>query len=63
MANEFTNMATAVIWYSELALRAIEEPHPAREWLENILNQTVQLARLVSKLMALKQRAQCGEQA
>lgn len=41
--HEFTNMVTTVIGYSELALHAIEDSHPAREWLEKIRSQTKQL--------------------
>ena len=56
-------MATAVIGYSELALHAIEESHPACEWVEKIRKQTTKLAHLATKVMALKQKAQRGEQA
>lgn len=63
LVHEFTNMVTAVIGYSELALHTIEDSHPAREWLEKIRSQTKQLASLVRKLMDLKQRSQRGEQA
>ncbi len=31
LIHEFTNMVTAVIGYSELALHAIEDSHPARQ--------------------------------
>jgi len=61
--HDFTNMATAVIGYSELALHAIEESHPACEWVEKIRKQTTKLAHLATKVMALKQKAQRGEQA
>lgn len=63
LVHEFTNMVTAVIGYSELALHAIEDSHPAREWLEKIRSQTKQLASLVRKFMDLRQKSQRGEQA
>ena len=50
LVHEFTNMVTAVIGYSELALHAIEDSHPAREWLEKIRSQTKQLASLGASL-------------
>lgn len=55
LIHEFTNMVTAVIGYSELALHAIEDSHPAREWLEKIRKHTKELGTLLNKLMALKQ--------
>ncbi len=63
LVHEFTDMVTAVIGYSELALHAIEDSHPAREWLEKIRSQTKQLASLVRKFMDLRQKSQRGEQA
>lgn len=62
LVHEFTNMVTAVIGYSELALHVIEDAHPAREWLEKIRSQTKQLASLVRKFMDLRQKSQRGEQ-
>jgi signal transduction histidine kinase len=59
--HEFTNMPTAVIGYSELALHAIEDSHPAREWLEKIRRHTRELGALLHKLIALKQSKR-GEQ-
>jgi hypothetical protein len=53
--HEFTNMVTAVIGYSELALHAIEDSHPAREWLETIRKHTSALGALLYKLIVLKQ--------
>ena len=55
LIHEFTNMVTAVIGYSELALRAIEDSHPAREWLEKIRKHTRELGALLNKLIALRQ--------
>jgi hypothetical protein len=55
LIHEFTNMVTAVIGYSELALHAIEDSHPAREWLEKIRKHTSALGALLHKLIALKQ--------
>jgi len=55
LIHEFTNMVTAVIGYSELALHAIEDSHPAREWLEKIRKHTRELGALLNKLIALKQ--------
>jgi len=63
MVHEFTNMVTAVIGYSEPALPAIEDSHPAQEWLEKIRNQTRHRTGLVNKLMVLKQKPRCGERA
>ena len=61
LIHEFTNMLTAVIGYSELALHAIEDSHPAREWLEKIRKHTRELGALLQKLIALKQSKR-GEQ-
>jgi len=61
LIHEFTNMLTAVIGYSELALHAIEDSHPAREWLEKIRKHTRELGALLRKLIALKQSKR-GEQ-
>jgi signal transduction histidine kinase len=55
LIHEFTNMVTAVIGYSELALYAIEDSHPAREWLEKIRKHTRELGALLNKLIALRQ--------
>ena len=55
LIHEFANMLTAVIGYSELALHAIEDSHPAREWLEKIRKHTRDLGALLNKLIALKQ--------
>ena len=55
LIHEFTNMLTAVIGYSELALHAIEDSHPAREWLEKIRRHTRELGALLNQLIALKQ--------
>ena len=52
--HEFTNMLTAVIGYSELALDAVEDSHPAREWLEKACRHTKELAALLRKLIPLK---------
>jgi signal transduction histidine kinase len=54
LIHEFTNMVTAVIGYSELALHAVEESHPAREWLEKIRKHTRELGVLLHKLSVLK---------
>jgi len=61
LIHEFTNMLTAVIGYSELALHVIEDSHPAREWLEKIRKHTRELGALLHKLIALKQSKR-GEQ-
>jgi len=61
LIHEFTNMLTAVIGFSELALHAIEDSHPAREWLEKIRKHTRELGALLNKLIALKQSKR-GEQ-
>jgi signal transduction histidine kinase len=53
--HEFANMLTAVIGYSELALHAIEDSHPAREWLEKIRKHTRELGALLQKLITRKQ--------
>ena len=59
--HKFTNMLTAVIGYSELALHAIEDSHPAREWLEKIRKHARELGALLHKLIAMKQPKR-GEQ-
>jgi signal transduction histidine kinase len=53
LIHEFTNVITAVIGYSELALQEIDRCHPAREWLEKMKNHAKQLVSLVRKLTAL----------
>ena len=63
LVHEFTNMVTAIIGYSEQAIHAIEDSHPAREWLEKIRSQTKQLASLARKFMDLRQKSQHGERA
>ncbi len=55
LIHEFTNLITAVTGYSELALHAIEDSHPAREWLEKLRRHTRELGALLEKLIALKQ--------
>ena len=62
LVHEFTDTVTAVIGYSELALHAIEDSHPAREWLQKIRSQAKQLASLVRKFMDLRQKSQNDEQ-
>ena len=54
LIHEFTNMLTAVIGYSELALHAIEDSHPAREWLEKIRKHPSELGALLHKLIVMK---------
>lgn len=54
LIHEFTSMVTTVIGYSELALHAIEDSHPAREWLEKIRKHTKELGALLHKLIVLK---------
>ena len=54
LIHEFTNMLTAVIGYSELALHAIEDSHPAREWLEKIRKHPSELRALLHKLIVMK---------
>jgi signal transduction histidine kinase len=58
LIHEFTNMVAAVIGYSELAVHAIEDSHPAREWLEKIRKLTRELGALLHKLIVLKQSKQ-----
>jgi signal transduction histidine kinase len=58
LVHEFANMVTAVIGYSELALEAIENTHPARNWLEKIRDRTKELALLVRKLTAMNQKSE-----
>jgi hypothetical protein len=53
--HEFTNLLTAVIGYSELALHAIEDAHPAREWMEKTRKHTRELGALLQKSIARKQ--------
>ena len=44
-----------MIGYSKLALHAIDDSHPAREWLETISKYTRELGALLHKLIVLKQ--------
>jgi signal transduction histidine kinase len=60
LIHEFTNVLTAVIGYSELALHAIEDSHPSRQWLEKIQKHTRELGSLLHKFVALK-RSKDGE--
>ena len=62
LVHEFTNMVTAVIGYSELAIHAIEDSHPARGWLEKIRSHSRQLVFLVQKLNALNQKSEMSGQ-
>ena len=62
LVHEFTNMLTAVIGYSELALDTIEHSHPARSWLERIRSHTKELSLMVRKLTALNQKSETNNQ-
>ena len=62
LVHEFTNMLTAVIGYSELALDTIEHSHPARSWLEKIRSHTKELSLMVRKLTALNQKSETNNQ-
>ena len=62
LIHEFTNMLTAVIGYSELALDTIEHSHPARSWLEKIRSHTKELSLMVRKLTALNQKSETNNQ-
>ena len=62
MTHEFTNMLTAVIGYSELALETTEDSHPARSWLEKIRSHTKELSLMVRKLTALNQKSETNNQ-
>jgi signal transduction histidine kinase len=59
LIHEFTNTITAVIGYSELALHAVEESHPARQWLEKTRRNTSQLGLLLNRFIDVK-RSQDG---
>jgi signal transduction histidine kinase len=62
LIHEFTNMLTAVIGYSELALEAVEHSHPVRNWLEKIRSHTKELSLMVRKLTALNQKSETNNQ-
>jgi len=62
LIHEFTNMLTAVIGYSELALETVEHSHPARSWLEKIRSHTKELSLMVRKLTALNQKSETNNQ-
>ena len=62
LIHEFTNMLTAVIGYSELALETTEDSHPARSWLEKIRSHTKELSLMVRKLTALNQKSETNNQ-
>ena len=62
LIHEFTNMLTAVIGYSELALETIEHSHPARSWLAKIRSHTKELSLMVRKLTALNQKSETNNQ-
>lgn len=62
LIHEFTNMLTAVIGYSELALETIEHSHPARSWLEKIRSHTKELSLMVRKLTTLNQKSETNNQ-
>ena len=58
LIHEFTNMLTAVIGYSELALETVEHSHPARSWLEKIRSHTKELSLMIRMLTALSQKSE-----
>ena len=60
--HEFTNMLTAVLGYSELALETIEHSHPAGSWLEKIRSHTKELSLMVRKLITLNQKSETNKQ-
>lgn len=60
--HEFTNMLTALVGYSELALETIEHSHPARSWLEKIRSHTKELSLMVRKFTALNQKSETNNQ-
>jgi signal transduction histidine kinase len=62
LIHEFTNMLTAVIGYSDLALEAVEHSHPARSWLEKIRSHTKELSLMIRKLTALNQKSETTNQ-
>ena len=62
LIHEFTNMLTAVIGYSELALETTEDSHPARSWLEKIRSHTKELSLMVRKLITLNQKSETNKQ-
>ena len=62
LTHEFTNMLTAVIGYSELALETTEDSRPARSWLEKIRSHTKELSLMVRKLTALNQKSETNNQ-
>ena len=62
LIHEFTNMLTAVIGYSELALETTEDSRPARSWLEKIRSHTKELSLMVRKLTALNQKSETNNQ-
>jgi len=62
LIHEFTNMLTALIGYSELALETTEDSHPPRSWLEKIRSHTKELSFMVRKLTALNQKSETNNQ-
>ena len=62
LIHEFTNMLTAVLGYSELALETIEHSHPAGSWLEKIRSHTKELSLMVRKLITLNQKSETNKQ-
>ena len=60
--HEFTNMLTAVVGYSELALETIEHSRPARSWLEKIRSHTKEVSLMVRKLTTLNQKSETNNQ-
>lgn len=62
LIHEFTNMLTAVIGYSELALETIEHSHPARGWLEKIRSHTKERSLTVRELTTLNQKSETNNQ-
>ncbi len=51
IAHDFNNVLAGIIGLSELALRKIDEQHPARENIKLIINKSESAANLVSKLL------------
>jgi len=62
LIHEFTNMFTAMIGYSELALETIEHSHPDGSWLEKTRSHTKELSLMVRKLTALNQKSETNNQ-
>ncbi|MFP4355306.1 MAG: response regulator [Phycisphaerae bacterium] len=52
VAHDFSNLLAAILGNSEIALRRVEEMHPARKHLKSIIQSSLQATELTQKMLA-----------